>query len=268
MEKHIKIQAKEFGISEILLENLGREGYVRVTEVAKHYNKRFDHWLNREATKRFIQIKIDHHNDKAKIIMKKSLTEVLETIETKENRDSIDLYYRENTYYNSVNELGFIPVSSLKRNITIDDLVITLRGDSSVAGTWVHTTLVIRFFEWLDDRFALFIDEYIQELFKKPLPEELENTKNFLSKQIENQGHRSIKELATEVGIKESDVRMRLITEGYLMRLRRTNGNISYKPYAKYNDLFYQKENKFNNDKTLYLTFKGYSKLISLFDTV
>ena len=61
-------------------------------------------------------------------------------------------------------------IQYLEENSDVRQAVITVRGnfkDGRPQGTWMHKLLALRCAQWLDVRFAIWVDERIEELLKK-----------------------------------------------------------------------------------------------------
>jgi len=134
---------------------------LNVTKISKEFGKEPRHWFQLESTlsyiKVLIQIKLEVNNKKLKTAFRKFITN-----EKKTNRgiSAVGKNYDFIAILELLNQQQFI---KLMKAI---GLIIVKKGgnDKTLTGTWIHKDLAVKYAEWLDQKFSIWISQKIQEL--------------------------------------------------------------------------------------------------------
>ena len=134
---------------------------LNVTKISKEFGKEPRHWFQLESTLNFIkaliQIKLEANNKKLKTAFRKFITN-----EQKTNRgiSAVGKNYDFIAILELLNQKQFIKL------IKAIGLIIVKKGgnDRTLTGTWIHKDLAVKYAEWLDPKFSIWISQKIQEL--------------------------------------------------------------------------------------------------------
>ncbi len=139
---------------------------LNVTKISKEFGKLPNEWLRLSSTiafaKSLIQIKLESKNEK----LIKAFKQFLDNGKKSDAGKS-----RITNNYNFINELENLDQKQLVRLMKKIGLIIVKKGNlkgnkngQSIQGTWVHKDLCIKYAEWLDPKFSIWISQKIQEL--------------------------------------------------------------------------------------------------------
>ena len=134
---------------------------LNVTKISKEFGKEPRHWFQLESTLNFIkaliQIKLEANNKKLKTAFRKFISN-----EEKTNRgiSAVGKNYDFIAILELLNQKQFIKL------IKAIGLIIVKKGgnDRTLTGTWIHKDLAVKYAEWLDPKFSIWISQKIQEL--------------------------------------------------------------------------------------------------------
>ncbi|MFK7907001.1 MAG: KilA-N domain-containing protein [Chitinophagales bacterium] len=120
-----KLQVFEYNQHKITFDFGDGNRMINATEMAKVFNKKVNNFLRQKSTENYIKALTEH------LMKKKNKSETLISVSLQEQ------------------------------------IIRVVKGNFSnghAQGTWMHRTLALRFAQWLDPKFAIWVDEKIQEL--------------------------------------------------------------------------------------------------------
>jgi hypothetical protein len=138
---------------------------LNVTKVSKEFGKEPKHWFQRPSTKELIitLIEIQCEDQKRRGRLKKAIESFLKEEDIPKVRKS---YLCKNSEFIEL-------LKDSKYQLTVKfakkiGLIIVKRGNAqltkSESGTWIHKDLAIKYAEWLDPKFSIWISQKINEL--------------------------------------------------------------------------------------------------------
>jgi hypothetical protein len=151
-------------ISDFLIDGLksNPDILLNVTKISKEFGKRPNDWFANPTTVEFIkalfQVKIENQDRKFIIAFKKWLKDeksITRFSGNSKNSGYIDVL-------KGLNQKEIIKLAKFVKAIVVK------RGNAeltkAISGTWIHRDLAVKYAEWLDPKFSIWISKKIQEL--------------------------------------------------------------------------------------------------------
>ncbi len=139
---------------------------LNVTKISKEFNTRASEWLRLPSTMKFvkvlIKIKLKSNDKKFRAMLKKFIKDEDLSDVGKSHITQSDCFIRiiENLKQKELIKLmkaiGLVSVKKGNRKGS--------KNGESLQGTWIHRDLAIKYSEWLDPEFSIWISQKIQEL--------------------------------------------------------------------------------------------------------
>ena len=147
----------------------GDEAYVEVTKISKVYGKRFTDWTRLEDTKRYIKELEGYLNLAHLRGLKKDENLKGQKSDPLENGEILNSSYMSVLKNDkSLNSPHLGGLKNTKNNQTkVKSPLIIRRAGRYNSGTWLHRKLALKYFRWLDVKFEIAIDMFLEQVYKQ-----------------------------------------------------------------------------------------------------
>jgi hypothetical protein len=151
-------------ISDFLLsgDKKNPEILLKTTAIAQHFGKRPNDWFANPSSIEFIKslIEVKIKEDKKFIKFFKKFLKNNEIPITRKSGNGLS-----DQFINILNDLTDKELLQLAKT---NELIKTKRGGNNKAltGTWIHKDLAVKYAEWLDPKFAIWVSQKIQQLIQ------------------------------------------------------------------------------------------------------